>query len=163
VARLDSTATGWTEPVAGALNEVAGTRAAGPQLLAVGGVPAVGWAEGHAGGRSDVKLARLEPEVLGTQVTPTATSATVTTRLRTFGLSPSVWFAYGPAGSPLDRLTQPAAASGPEASVAATLTGLTPRTAYHVQPVVSSAIGADLAGPVVDFSTTKKNGRASSH
>jgi hypothetical protein len=159
VARLSAAGTAWQQPASVALNAVRGAEAAEPALFAAGGIPFAAWSEGYAGGRRDVRVARLEPDFLGTSVAPSATGATVISRLQAHGLSYPVSFAYGPAGSALAARTAPVNASGGEVDVTAVISGLQPRTSYEVRPVVAAGAGAGLLGPVVGFTTTKRNGR----
>ena len=159
-ARLSAGGTAWEQPVDAALNVAGGATAADPGILPIGGVPYVAWAEGYAGGRKDARVARLEPDVLASRVTGvSATGATLVATFDTHGLAYPVSAAYGPAGSPLAARTAMATASGSADEVLLTIGGLQPRTAYETQALAAAGAGADVAGPVVGFTTAKRNGK----
>jgi hypothetical protein len=164
VARLNASATAWEEPVGGAspVNHVATSDASDPVLLASGGIPWVTWAEGVAA-RDDVRVSRLAPDFLGTEVAAGATSATVATTLRAFGLAYPVRLAYGPAGAPPTASVHAGVAEGEQDTVTALLDGLAPRTSYEVRPLASAGAGAPVAGPATAFTTTKRNGKQDSN
>ena len=148
VLRFDGTS--WSEPSAGALDA---RNARTPSLFTVAGHPWAAWSDGWSSTAHDVRASRLAPDFLTTKVTAGATTATFVTQLRTFGLSYPFAFAYGPAGGELPLRTPATTATGDETSVAASVSGLSPRTAYEVQPT------SIVAGPRTAFTTTKRNGR----
>jgi hypothetical protein len=155
VARLSGSA--WTQPQDVRLNRQSVAR--GPSLDFVSGIPFVAFSEGLTTSAGDVRVARLEPDVLATEVTATATGATLLARVRAYGLRYPVAFAYGAAGTGLPLRSASGVADGEEDEVVAVIGGLAPRTAYEAQAVATAGAGPEVRGPVVAFTTPKRNGK----
>jgi hypothetical protein len=154
VTRLDAAGTAWTEPVAAPLDRTPTNGVGAPSLFAGDGVPWVAWSEGVMSTRHDVRASRLVPDFLSTEVVASATSATFVSRLRTYGVTYLAGFAWGRAGAGLPGRTALASAGGEETTIAATVTGLSRKTSYQVQPLALA--GSEVRGEIVQFTTPKK-------
>jgi hypothetical protein len=154
VTRLDDAGTAWSEPVAAPLDRTPTNGVGAPSLFSSDGIPWVAWSEGVLSTRHDVRASRLVPDFLSTEVTTTAKSATFVSRLRTYGITYLAGFAWGRAGAGLPERTALVTAGGEETTIAATVTGLSRKTSYEVQPLALA--GSDTRGEIVPFTTPKK-------
>ena len=95
------------------------------------------------------------PTVLSIPATAiTSTGATLTAVANDLGVAGQVWFIYGTSKTALTSSTTPAAlpAQNGAQTVTTPLTGLTAKTTYYVQPVVSSP-GGTAYGAILSFTT----------
>jgi hypothetical protein len=156
VARLNDAGSGWEQVIGGAspINQSPTMEAAQANLAAIGGVPYVAWSELDAT-NSELRVARLEPEFLSRNASPTDTGATLSAQVRTFGLPYPIGFEYG---SSLEAETAPTAAptgQGNQVTVSQQVSGLTPSTAYAFRPFASAGVAAPrVLGSFGTFATT---------
>jgi hypothetical protein len=154
VTRLDAAGTAWTEPVAAPLDRTPTNGVGAPSLFSGDGIPWVAWSEGVMSSRHDVRASRLVPDFLSTEVLASARAATFVSRLRTYGITYLAGFAWGPAGAGLPSRTPLVSAGGEETTITATVTGLSRKTSYQVQPLALA--GSEVRGEIVPFTTPKK-------
>jgi hypothetical protein len=151
VARLNAAGDGWDHvgsPIAiGTLNSQA--------IGSVNGVPFVAWqvlaAPQPAPTDWLLRVSRLEPEFLSASATPTSTGATLSVRVRTYGVSYPVGFQFG-AG--LTSTTATVKTSGDIATVTEKLSGLAAKTVYPYRPFAIAGTPAPVVlGPQQSFTT----------
>ncbi|MFL5823759.1 MAG: hypothetical protein ACJ764_09995 [Solirubrobacteraceae bacterium] len=131
-------------------------------LTNVNGFPWIGFVEDDQttpGGNNtpqcctQVRVSRLEPSFLSDSAEPSDTSATLVTKLQTYGLPYPVRFKWGP-GSTLTHTTTPSPASGNPAFSFRSISGLTPSSVYSFMPVATAGTPRPLIqGPEDAFVT----------
>jgi hypothetical protein len=131
-------------------------------LTSVNGFPWIGFVEADGtqpGGQNvssccnQVRVSRLEPTFLAHSAEPSDTSATLLTKLQTYGLPYPVAFEWGPGGS-LTHTTPFHAASGDPAFSFTSIGGLHPSTLYSYMPVATAGTPQPLVdGPSDAFVT----------
>ena len=109
VARPDAAGTDWEEVAASAspINESASESAEAPGISSVGGVPYVTWTEPD-GTNEEVRVSRLEPELISQSAAASETTAALSATWRTYGLPYPLGFDYG---ANLERSTSPTSAT----------------------------------------------------
>lgn len=125
-----------------------------PALAAAGPVPFVVYRENlpAPATSTEIRVERLQPDVLSTTAVPSTTSASLFATVQTWGLPLDASFEYGP-GAPtaVTPATGVAAGSG-VVGVSQPVTGLAPGTAHVFRPVLRSG-DAVVRGPDATFST----------
>lgn len=125
-----------------------------PSLASVNGIPWIGFVEddqtvpgnqNSPGCCKQVRVSRLEPTFLSTSAEPSSTSATLVTKLQTYGLPYPVGFQWG-AGGNLTHTTALKPASGDPAFSFTSIVGLKPSSLYSFMPVAT----AGTPKPLVD-------------
>lgn len=154
VARLNSAGTGWEQPVGGGspVNVSAGRDADAPSLAAVGEVPYVAWPERDSQNR-EMRVARLEPEVLQLSAIASEETLRFEARLRSFGLPYQVGFQLSGGGTA--RETRPGPLVGDPSLASAVATGLRSGVTYQWRTfAVMGANGLRAVGPAQVITTT---------
>ena len=157
VARLSASGADW-EHVADApapIERSVETFPTRPDLAIVGGTPYVSWVEyDTSGNAAQVRVSRLEPELISQAATPGHVTANLSATWRTYGLAYPLGFDYG---TNLEQSTAPTPAptGANEASVSQEVSGLTPVTGYQVRPFALAGLAAPrVLGGVGAFTTT---------
>jgi hypothetical protein len=144
----------------------------GPALASINGFPwvAFGESDGSSPGGQNVqscctqeRVARLEPDFLGTNAYPADTSATLLTGLRNYGLPFPVGFEYGTDTSfGSQSNTKNADQSVNEDSVFTSVTGLSPTTFYRYRPFATAGTPLPrVRGTASAFVTTQPQSHGS--
>jgi hypothetical protein len=149
-ARFDGS--NWA-PVGGALNVSTDFVAAYPSIASVGGVPYVSWDEYDSATSRQIRVRRLDPDIVSQSATPTATGATLAAQVDDFGLALSVAFEYGATAAfgtatPLQTTT-----GAGTSTVTQTVAGLTPSTAYSFRAFGSDGVRQTALGATQSFTT----------
>ena len=154
VSRLNAAETAWEEVVGGPspINQAGDRNAYAPSLTAIGGVPHVAWEE-HDGANYELRLSRLEPEFTSQSALASATAATLTARVHTYGIPYPIGFEYGPAlGS--QTADDPAPAGSDDVTVTRQVGGLRPSTGYPFRPFATAGVPAPrVLGATAAFTT----------
>jgi hypothetical protein len=160
VARQNAPGTGWEEPVGGPspINENPVRHAVSADLVAVSGIPYVGWAESLRENPTigyTARIARLEPDLTDTTAVPNSAGATLSARVRSYGLEYSIAFQYGD-GFPFQ--TSAGSTTGDPATVVKEASGLAPSTTYPYRVVNTFPGEAPRAlGEPASFTTTVRS------
>jgi hypothetical protein len=118
----------------------------GPSLASINGIPWVAFSEDDGttpsgqntqGCCNQVRVSRLEPTFLSNTAYPSDTSATVVTKLQTFGLAYPVGFNWG-SGSALGNATPASPTSNNPAFAFQAISGLTVGTLYSYAPYATA-------------------------
>lgn len=135
-----------------------------PSLASINGIPWVGFVENdesqpQAGPPCclQTRVSRLEPTFLSQLAQPSGKSATLVTKLQTYGLPYRVGFKWGRNGT-LSHTTSLSAVSGDPAYALTSISGLTPSSLYSYMPVASAGTPEPLVeGPNGPFVTQPAN------
>jgi hypothetical protein len=141
----------WTT-IGGALNNDPTHNADLSAITMVGGTPYVAWQE-STGSDSEVRAARLEPDISGETATPVATGATLSAQVNDYGVPLSVGFEYGTMptfGTATSPLTTPGTGMS---TVTQTVSGLTPATSYFYRAFGSDTFRETSLGGTESFTT----------
>ena len=149
--RFDGNA--WV-PVGGTLNISTAFDASYPGVTTVGGVPYVAWDEYDSPTTRQIRVKRLEPDIVGESATPSLTGATLAAQIDDFGLPLPVGFEYGTTAAfgtatPLQTTTGAGAST-----VTQDVGGLTSGTAYSYRAFGSDGTRQTSLGAVQTFTTT---------
>ena len=157
IARLNAVGTAWEQVVGGAspINQANNLNAVTPNLTAIGGVPHVAWVE-FDGTNAETRVGRLEPEFSNPSALPTASGATLSVDVNTYGIGYPVGFDYGPG---LGSSTALKATSAGVETVSRQVTGLSPSTAYQFRPFATARSSLQrVVGGIKAFSTLAQDG-----
>ena len=178
VSRLNDAGTAWEELVGGAspINQASDLIAVDPSLAEIGGVPYVAWREFDTV-NYEARVSRLEPEFTAATATPSATGATLTADVHTYGLPYPVGFEYG-AALESETPTETTPAGAENATITREVDGLSPATDHQFRPFATAGVpqprvlgttgafttlatptdpgGADTAGPDLKLSGKRK-------
>ena len=128
-----------------------------PALADVGGVPYVTWEEAN-GNAVNVRVKRLEPEILAESATPSATGVTFTASVDDNGMPLPVGFEYG--ARSLNAQTPIQSTSGASLdTITVHVSGLTPGTRYLFRAFGSDGVRETATGLTQSFSTLQVPGR----
>jgi len=149
--RFDGNA--WV-PVGGTLNISTAFDASYPGVTTVGGVPYVSWDEYDSPTTRQIRVKRLEPDIVGESATPSLTGATLTAQIDDFGLPLPIAFEYGPTAAfgtatPLQTTTGAGAST-----VTQDVGGLTSGTVYSYRAFGSDGTRQTSLGTTQTFTTT---------
>lgn len=149
VARFDDPS--WSEPTAGQAPVNSGLTFAGV-LAPIGGIPWIAWEqENYDGGRSHVRVARLEPEFLSASATAATDGAELSTAVRSFGLPHRIGFELGDAFA---RRTALQTTTGETSTITGRVNGVPPATEVAWRPVATAGVAAPaITGPTASFRT----------
>ncbi len=155
VARPDAAGTDWEEVAASAspINESASESAEAPGISSVGGVPYVTWTEPD-GTNEEVRVSRLEPELISQSAAASETTAALSATWRTYGLPYPLGFDYG---ANLERSTSPTSATAGQdpVTIEQQASGLAGGSNYSVRPYATAGVAEPrVLGAVSSFTTT---------
>jgi hypothetical protein len=143
----------WAGTDAGGISRPAARVAELPRLAEVGGVPFVAWREAGDTLAGTPRVARLEPELTSTSAVPSASGATLTAEVRTFGIPYPIGFEYGSAFEH-ETAADPAPAGAETVTVGRRVDGLAPGTAVGFRPFAIAGVAAPrVLGPPGAFTT----------
>jgi hypothetical protein len=154
VSRLNASGIAWEEVVGGAgpINHADHRAAVEPSLTAIGGVPYVAWRE-LDGTNYEVRASRLEPEFRSQSAVASATGATLSAAVHTYGIRYPIGFEYGLALA--SRTTaEPAPAGSNDVTVTRQVSGLKPATGYAFRPFATAGVPAPRVVGAIDAFTT---------
>jgi hypothetical protein len=154
VARLNSAGTAWEKVAdsASPINESSTRAAFGSSLTAIDGVPYVAWSE-NDGAVFQIRVSRLEPELVSQNASPASTSAELSATWHTYGLQFPLGFDYG---ATLERSTaaERATAGSDTSTVTQQISGLTPSMGYAYRPFATAGVPQPrLLGTTTVFTT----------
>jgi hypothetical protein len=151
VKRFDGTS--WV-PLASVPLNVSSTQDAGyPAIASVGGVPYVSWDEYDSPTSRQIRVKRLEPDIVSESATPTATGAALAAQVDDFGLALPIAFEFGTTAS-FGTATPLQATNGSGIStVTQAIGGLTPLTAYSYRAFGSDSVRQTSLGSTQTFTT----------
>jgi hypothetical protein len=153
VARLDEAGTGW-EKVADAaapINASPSQPGHAPSLAAIGGVPYVASAQ-YDGTTNEIRVSRLEPEIVAQSAVAGPDTATLSATWRTYGVPFPIGFDYG---NSLESATTPTPAPAyvDSPTVTQQVSGLAPSTVYQFRSFALAGSEPRLFGDVAGFTT----------
>ena len=150
VARLNTPGTAWEHVVRGdgPINASPTGIGSEPSLAAVAGVPYIAWRE-FDGRNSEIRVARLEPELLDASELVSADGALLLQRVRTYGVPYPIGLSVD-GGEPVVRRT---AADSFEDVVTAQVGGLSPGTHHTWRAFGWDGVSAIGAGEPRSFTT----------
>lgn len=141
----------WTT-IGGSLNADPAHGADLAVITMVAGTPYVAWEESGAS-VSEIRAARLEPDVLSETAIPSATGATLTAHVNDYGVPLPVGFEYGTTTA-LGNATTPQSTAGTGTStVTQTVSGLAPTTTYFYRAFGSDGFRETSPGAIDSFTT----------
>ena len=152
VARLDSSAGKFVEPVtgSGAINLNPAADVGNPAITTIGGFPYVAWAEDD-GENHEIRVSRLEPEFRTSTAQVLATGATLSIDMDTYGLPFEVGFEYG---DDFANSTGVTATSAESVRIIHSVAGLAPAMTYAYRPFALAGVAAPrIHGPAYLFTT----------
>jgi hypothetical protein len=160
VSRLNAAGTAWEQVVGGPspINHAASRDAFVPTLAAIGGVPYLAWSEDD-GVNTELRVSRLEPEFSSQSAVASATGATLTAGVHTYGIPYPIGFQYGPALA-AETATDPAPAGSDQVTVTTQVGGLTPSTGYPFRPFATAGVPAPRVLGTIDAFTTLATARS---
>ena len=135
------------------LNEVASNLAQNPSIAAVGGVPYLAWDEYDTDTTRQIRVKRLELDILAESATPTTTGATLGAQVDDFGLPLPVAFEYGTTAAFGTTTPLQTTSGAGAATVTQDVGGLSPGTAYSYRAFGSDTVRQTSLGPTQSFTT----------
>lgn len=135
------------------LNMVSTNLAQTPSIAAVGPVPYLAWDEYDTATTRQIRVKRLEPDILAQSATPTLSGATLGAQVDDFGIALPVAFEYG-ATAAFGTTTALQSTTGAGVStVSQDIGGLTPATTYAFRAFGSDGVRQTSRGPTQTFTT----------
>jgi hypothetical protein len=142
----------WRD-IGGSLNDDTTHDANLPAIAFVGGVPYVAWQEKSGPTAVQIRVARLEPDIVSETATPSATGATLAAQVNDYGVPLAVGFEYGTTTG-FGTATTPQNTPGMGTStVTQDVSGLTPTTSYFYRAFGSDGFRETSQGAAESFTT----------
>jgi hypothetical protein len=123
-----------------------------PSITDIGGVPYVTFQENDVG-NFQIRVERLEPDVLSESATPTPTGATLSAQLNDYGVPLPVGFEFGPSSAFGGQTALQSTAGDGVSTVTQTIAGLTPATTYLYRAFGSDGVRETSRGATQSFMT----------
>jgi hypothetical protein len=123
-----------------------------PKVIDVGGVPYASWAETD-GSHYQIRVKRLEPDILSESATPSATGATLRAQVNDYGVPLPIGFELGNTGSFGTATALTSSAGTGVSTLTQNVSGLTTATTYFYRAFGSDTFRETSQGPTQRFTT----------
>jgi hypothetical protein len=141
------------QTVGGVLNVDATKFGLSPTITSIGGVPYVAWKESTAATNYELRVKRLEPDIVSQSASPSPTTATLSAEVDDFGVRLPVGFELGATAVFGTRFSLQTTPGTGVSTLTQAVTGLTPATQYSYRAFGSDTFRQTALGGTQVFTT----------